>query len=300
MSYLVHLVTFLEIYFLVAAGLTLIVGQCGSLNLAHSAFFSVGAYAAAIVSIGLGTDWLIAVIAAMLIAGLASCLLSLSAWRARGDSFVLITLALQSMFFAATNNWYSDEAGVGTLQNLTNGPFGIAGIPPPTLASFAIDDGLNISVFGAFLVAVTWLTLAKAQSSPWGRMVRACRDDEIAARSLGKRASKVRAVGIAVGCSLAAAGGALYAGYVRYVDPSIGALDQSILFLSMVILGGVQRLTGALAGASILLLLPELLRVFGISGQAAASGRNIVVGVSLCLIVFLRPQGLFGEYRLRS
>lgn len=105
---------------------------------------------------------------------------------------------------------------------------------------------------------------------------------------------------VALGCTLAAAGGALYAGYVGYIDPSAGSLDQSILFLSMVLLGGIQSFVGPFVGAGVVLLLPELLRQLGASSQLAASGRNIAVGIALCILVLARPQGLVGNYRLRS
>jgi branched-chain amino acid transport system permease protein len=148
------------------------------------------------------------------------------------------------------------------------------------------------------LVAVFSLMTWLFSSSPWGRLLKAMRDDELAARGLGKNIRLVKVQAFAVACGMVAVAGTIYASYVSYIDPSIASLDESILMLCMVIVGGGGNFRGPLVGALVLLSIPELLRFVNIPDVMAANIRLMVYGLLLVLMMHFRPQGLAGEYRL--
>jgi branched-chain amino acid transport system permease protein len=124
------------------------------------------------------------------------------------------------------------------------------------------------------------------------------RDDELAAKNLGKNVQLLKVQALFVACALAAVAGALYASYTSYIDPSLASMDQSILLLSMIFVGGMGNLKGPLAGAAILLLIPEVLRFMNIPDAVAAEIRVMLYGLMLVLIVRFRPEGVVGDYKV--
>jgi branched-chain amino acid transport system permease protein len=227
-----------------------------------------------------------------------SLAVSLPAWRFRGDFFVMISLAVQTLLFSLFYNWSNPNAAVGTWENLTNGPFGIAGIPKPAIFGLQLQSIASIALLALIMAGlcgfVGWLLL----HSPWGRLLQVLRDDELAARGLGKNTRLAKVQAFAVASGMVAVGGAIYAAYVGYIDPSAGNLEQSVLFLCMVIVGGVGNFRGPLVGALILLLLPEGLRFLAIPDAIAANIRLMLYGVLLVVMMHFRPQGLAGDYRI--
>ena len=300
MNYILHLLTYLGIYATLALSLNFIVGYCGRITLAHGAYFAVGAYCYAIVAMAFGPElaWSLP-LAVVLGAGL-SLLISLPATRFRGDQFVLISLVVHTVLYETMRNWGSQDSPPGTWTNLTNGTYGLTGIPRPSLLGLQLTSPLSLALlslsFACLSGAVSWLLL----SSPFGRLLKAARDDDLAARALGKNVRMTRIAAFAVSCSMASLAGAAYASYVRYVDPSLASLDESVLILSMLLVGGSgNRLTGPLTGAAFLLAVPELLRLLNVLGPMASSIQLLLYGAALVLILHLRPQGLAGEYGIR-
>lgn len=298
MNYLLHLLIFLSIYAIVAMSLNMIVGYCGFLSLAHSGYFAAGSYAYALATLELGWGFLPSLLLGIGMAAVLSLALSLPAWRFKGDTFVMVSLAVQSLLFSLYHNWSSPGAEPGTLANLTNGPFGLAGIPKPSLIYFKADSLPSIALLSLVIMALCWLLCWRLLASPWGRLLKAMRDDELALRSLGKNVRLAKIQVFAIACGMAAVAGALYASYVSYVDPSAASLDQSILMLCMVLVGGSANLKGPLVGALILLMIPELLRFAQIPDALAANVRLMLYGLALVLMTHFRPQGIAGAYRI--
>jgi len=299
MNYFLHILIYFDIYLIVALSLNIVVGYIGLLNLAHAGYFAVGCYTYALVALKLGWGIIPGMLLGATLAMILSLALSLSSWRFRGDSFVMISLAVQACLYSAFYNWSNTNAPIGSLTNLTNGSFGLSGIPKPSIFSLKLDstgDVAALSLGLAILCAVlVWLLV----SSPWGRLLKAMRDDELALRGLGKnvRLAKIQAFAIASG--LVAIAGALYASYVGYIDPSTAGLDKSILMLAMVIVGGAGNFRGPIIGAVVLLLIPEILRFVDIPDAVAANVRLLLYGLMLVVLMHFRPQGLAGEYRMR-
>ena len=299
MNYLLHLVILFDIYFIVAMSLNIVVGYCGLLTLSHAAFFGIGTYAYALSVQAWGWDFLSAAALGIGLAALASLILSLAAWRFRGDFFVLISLSIQFALFSVINNWHSPREPPGTLGNLTNGPYGLEGIPRPSIFGFAFESIESIVILFTALAVLFALLCRKLLASPWGRMLQAMRDDELAARGLGKRVRLAKVQAIAFACAMAGFAGVLYASYISFIDPATASLTDSLLLLTMIIIGGVgNTFRGPLVGAFVLLAIPEALRFADLPDQMAAELRLLIFGILLIGMMHLRPQGLAGNYRL--
>ena len=287
MSYVLHLLVYIEIYVLVAASLNLLIGYSGLLQVAHAAYYGVGAYTFALLSLKLGFGFLPATLLAGLVAGFLSLLVSLPAWRFRGDAFVMMSLAVQVALYALIYNW------VG----LTGGPFGISAIPRPAIAGISFATPHSIVLLYGAIVLGCLAVLATLKRSPFGRSLQAMRDDELAARSLGIPTRKLKVQAFGVESALVGVAGALYAAYATYIDPSSFTLDESILMLSMVIVGGTGNVRGPLVGALTLVAIPEILRLVAFPNAVAANVRLLAYGLLLIVLMHWRPQGLAGRYR---
>ena len=125
------------------------------------------------------------------------------------------------------------------------------------------------------------------------------REDELAARGLGKNTRLAKVQAFAISSALVAVAGSLYAAHVRYIDPSSATLDESILMLSMVIVGGIGNFRGPIVGAGLLLLLPEALRFLQLPDALAANLRMLIYGLLLVLLMHFRPQGIAGRLRVQ-
>ncbi|MCM2374653.1 branched-chain amino acid ABC transporter permease [Aporhodopirellula aestuarii] len=298
MNYLLHLIVYFDIYLIVALSLNLVVGYAGLLTLAHAGYYAVGAYAYALLSVNLDWGFVPAVAVGILVSAALSLAVSLCSWRLKGDFFVLASLAVQALIFSALYNWHSVDAPLGSLRNLTNGPFGIVGIHRPSLFGYSIVSPIAMAAFASVVAALCALVVWRLSDSSWGRVLVAMREDELAARGLGKNTRLLKVQVFAISSGLVAIAGALYASHVRYLDPTSATLDESILMLSMVVVGGVGNFRGPFVGAAILVGLPELLRFLSLPDAQAANLRMLIYGLMLILMMHFRPQGVAGEYRV--
>jgi len=286
MIYLAHIVVMVAIYVVLAASLDLLVGQTGILSLAHAAFYGIGAYAVAVLTLRLGASFLTAFLAAMIVSAALSVLLSLPSLRLREDYFVMATLGFQLIASNVLGNWI----------DLTRGPLGIAGVPGPRILGWVVTSQWGFVALTLLVAGSAWTVAACISASPFGRVLRAIREDELVAEALGKDTigSKIKVV--AISAMLAAAAGGLYAYYVTYIDPSAFTITESILVLAMVIIGGAGSRLGSILGALLLVVTPELLRFFGFPDSIAANTRQFLFGSVLVLVIMIRPKGLVGRY----
>ena len=299
MSYLLHLLVYFDIYLIVTLSLNLVVGYCGLLTLAHAGYYAVGGYAYALLSLNLGWGFVPAALAGAALAGVLSLAVSLPAWRLRGDFFVLASLAVQALIFSGLYNWSSSDAPLGSWRNLTNGPLGITGITGPDLLGWKVVSPLSMALFATAVAGLCAFVLWRLQSSPWGRLLLSLREDELATRGLGKNTRLAKVQAFAVSSAIVSTAGALYAAHIHYLDPSSASLDQGILMLSMVVVGGLGNFRGPLLGAAVLIALPEALRFLALPDAQAANLRMLIYGLLLVLLMHFRPQGIAGKYRLQ-
>lgn len=287
MNYLYHLIIYFEIYAIVAMSLNLLMGYGGLLQVAHAAYYGIGAYAATLLWTKLGWGFFPGLVSGGIVAGVMSLFVSLPAWRFKGDYFVMISIAVQALIYATLYNW----------TELTNGPFGISGIAHPTIAGYHFVTTGSITVLYGLLALGLGLIMAKLKWSRFGRSLQAMRDDELAARSIGMPVNRLKLQAFVIASAMVGVAGGLYASYVSYIDPTSFSLNESILMLSMVVIGGTGNVRGPLTGAAVLILLPEALRFLHLPDAIAANVRLLMYGLLLIIMMHLRPQGVAGTYR---
>ena len=289
MNYLLHILVMLEIYILLALSANQKVGLSGLLSLAQAVFYGLGAYTAAITITKFGFSYWSALPVAILICVIAALLFSFVAGKVRELYFSLATLALQIIFFSVAYNWIP----------VTNGSYGISGISNPEIFGLKINTPPSFALFGGIWVLVVIFFYVWFLKTPISRLIQATRDDQIAVLSLGKNPNYYKRISIMLSAVIAGIAGTLYATYTTYIDPSSFTLDESILILSIVLIGGAGRIIGPITGAVIYILLPELLKFLQMPDSIAANMRMILFGLLLVLIVRFKPKGLFGKYLIQ-
>ena len=285
-EYFLHILVLIGIYTVLAVSLDLLVGQTGLLSIAHAGFYGLGAYTSALLAVRLGASFLISLVAGMAVAALVSLVVSFPSLRLHDDYFVIATFGCQMILFGIFNNWVS----------FTRGPLGIPAIPQPTIFGWNVRSRISFVLLTALLAVCSYLVVTLLARSPFGRVLRAIREDEVFAQSLGKNTLRFKVTAFAVSAALAASAGVVYAHYTTFIDPSSFTVTESILVISMVIIGGPDSTWGPLIGAAVLVTLPEALRLLGLPGSVAANLRQVFYGVSLVVIMMVRPRGLVGRY----
>ena len=282
MLYLLHVATIAGIYCILALSFGFLAGQAGLLSLAHAAFFGIGGYIAALLSTCYGLPLGTCIVGAFVGAGVLSVLASAPSLRLSQDYLMLATLGFQMLLSAVFINW----------TVVTNGPLGITQIPLPTVFGHTIASQGGYLVVVVATVCATVIVLGRLSDSPYGRVLRLVREDQVLAQAAGKSVAYFKVTAFCVSCGIAGVAGALYCFYVRFVDPTSFSIGDSIQILAMAMIGGPRRRLGAIAGVIVIVSLPELLRVIGLSSAAAANIRQIAYGAALVLFMLLRPRGL--------
>lgn len=289
MEYLLHILILICIYCIVGISLNLVAGYTGLISIAHAAFYGIGAYTAALLSLRFGFNFLIAIPAAVVVAAILGFIIGFPSLRIRDDFFVIATFGLQVIIFSIMNNW----------MELTNGPLGLPGIPQPQLFGYNFTSHIDFLVLTGFFAVLVYLIARRIANSPFGNVLRAIREDELFAKSLGKNTSLYKVGIFSIGAGLVAIGGALYAYYISFIDPTSFTVTESIFMLSIVIVGGAGRLSGSVLGAVLLVTFPEILRFVGMPNAIAANMRQILYGGLLVVFMMWRPKGILGEFAFR-
>lgn len=286
MDYLLHILVLISIFAALSVSLDLVAGHAGLVSMAQAAFCGLGAYASAVCTTRLGLPFPAGVLAGMLVAGAASFIVSLPSLRLHDDAFVIGTFGFQVILFSVFNNW----------MELTKGPLGIPGIPNPLIFGWRVDTRMEYLVLAVAFTVLTYFVVGRLTSGPFGRVLQAIREDEVFAKAHGKNTLYFKVTAFAVSAALAAMAGSLYAHYMTYIDPTSFTVMESILIISMVIIGGAGSLWGPLVGALVLVTLPEALRFVGFPSATAANLRQIIYGSLLVVMMMFRPRGLVGKY----
>lgn len=286
MEYLLHIIVMVGIYTVLAVSLDLLVGQTGLLSIAHAAFFGLGAYTSALLAVHLGAPFPLSILVGVGVAVLVSFIVSLPSLRLHDDYFVIATFGFQMILFSVFNNWI----------DLTGGPLGIRDIPKPSIFGWTIRSQLGFLALALILGLFAYALVGLLTSSPFGRVLRAIREDEVLAKSLGKNTLRYKVTAFAVSAAMAGCAGSLYAHYMNYIDPTSFTVVESILVISMVIIGGAGSRWGPLVGAVVLVSLPEALRFVGLPNSSAANLRQIIYGTLLLMMMMFRPRGILGKY----
>jgi branched-chain amino acid transport system permease protein len=265
------------LYAVVAISLTLVAGTAGQISLGHAGLLAIGAYASALLATGLKLPVTATILSAGLITAVLGTLIILPAFRLRGHYVTVATLGVGEIVTLAILNW----------DSLTNGPIGLVAIPPLSAFGTALRSGAAIYEIALIVLIAFALLQARLLRSHLGRTLRAIRDDDVAARACGVRLDRYKGLAFAMAGFGAGIAGALMAHIFSYVNHETFTSQVSLLALTMVILGGLGNVAGAIVGAVALVSLPELFR-------AAAEYRMLIYGLALLLLIRFRPQGLLG------
>jgi branched-chain amino acid transport system permease protein len=265
------------LYAILAMSLTLVAGTAGLISLGHAGLLAIGAYASALLAIKLKLPIGLSILAAGCITAALGTLLIFPSFRLRGHYVTIATLGVGEIVTLVILNW----------DGLTNGPIGLTAIPPLPFAGWRVLGPIWIYESSLVLLMLLALLQHRLLGSHLGRTLRAIRDDDIAARCYGIALDRYKGLAFAVASFSAGIAGAMLAHIYSYVNHETFGAQVSLLALTMVILGGLGNVAGAILGAVLLVSLPEIFR-------AAAEYRLLIYGLALLLLIRFRPQGLLG------
>ncbi len=321
-NFWVRMLDFALLYVLLALGLNIVVGYAGLLDLGYVAFYAVGAYTfgllaspqlaeafpgiAAMFPKGIHLSvWLVIPLGAA-IAGLAGMLLGAPTLKLRGDYLAIVTLGFGEIIRVFVNN-------LDRPVNITNGPKGIQQIDSARL--FTIDFGRPGELFGFDISSVTkyyYLLLAlvvvsvlicyRLERSRVGRAWMAIREDEIAAKAMGINTRNLKLLAFGMGATFGGVSGVMFATFQNFISPESFSLQESVMIVAMVVLGGIGHIPGVVLGALLLAALPEALR--WVAGELdlqrltdgrldAAILRQLLIALAMIAIMLARPRGLW-------
>ncbi|MCK9376889.1 MAG: branched-chain amino acid ABC transporter permease [Syntrophobacterales bacterium] len=279
-AYALHLAILAGIYIILTVSINLIVGYAGQVSLGHAAFYGIGAYASALVSLHWHLPWPAAALAALLAAGLCGLALGLPTLRLKEDYLAIVTLGFGVIVDLVFLN-----------LDITGGPDGLPGIPPPSFLGLSFREPWHFLILVVVMVALVLGVTYRLVDSYHGRALRAIRDHEITAQVMGINTPAYKIMIFTLAAALAGLAGSLYAHYITFINPETFGLHTSILILTMVVLGGMGSIVGSVLGAIILTLLPELLREIH-------AYQDLVYGGLLVVLLIWRPEGLLGRGKL--
>ena len=321
-NFWVRMIDFALLYVLLALGLNIVVGYAGLLDLGYVAFYAVGAYMFALLAsphlvetfpaiqamlpAGMHTSvWLVIPIAA-LVAGAAGMLLGAPTLKLRGDYLAIVTLGFGEIIRVFMNN-------LDRPLNLTNGPKGLQQIDPVTF--FGINFAKTGELFGyeisgvtkyyylfLVLVIISVIICYRLERSRIGRAWMAVREDEIAAKAMGLNTRNLKLMAFGMGATFGGVSGVMFATFQGFVSPESFSLQESVMIVAMVVLGGIGHIPGVVLGAVLLAALPEALR--WVAGELdlqrltdgrvdAAILRQLLIALAMIVIMLMRPRGLW-------
>ncbi len=290
MDYVYHILVMASLYVILATSFNVVIGLAGMFALSHAAFYAVGAYVTALLTTRYGLPFPVPLLAGVLIAAVIGGIGALPALRVGGHYLVIITLALQVIVGDTLRN----------AQDFTGGADGVSGIPSVRLFGASLNTPGSFLVFAVIVALLCFLITRAIAWAPFGRALRAMRENEVAAKAVGKNILLLKLLAFIISASLASVAGSLLAQYITFVSPASFTAEQTIFILAMVILGGTGNLLGSVLGAVFLTVLPELLKFVDLPEATADLIRNVFYGLILILLLRFRLGGLLPEnYRLK-
>ncbi len=290
------------IWAILAVSLNLVVGYTGLLSVAHIGFFGIGAYTVAILTSDaayeqlrteaiptFGLPFFAALPVGVALGGLAAIAVGVVFNRFRDDIFVLVSFGFAIIAFNVFLNW----------RTLTRGAFGIHEIAKPQIGNWVFDGELEFLALVAFFLLLVVLVCWFIVTTSFGRVLTAIREDEQATEVFGYQVTHYKLAVWVLSAMMAALAGGFFASWTTFIDPNSFILLESMLLVSIVIMGGLATIWGSLLGAMAFVLLEEGMRFIPfLPTEYVGQARQVVLGVLLVLLMLFRPQGLVGRYRL--
>ena len=290
-NYLVAMAIFAGIYALLALGLNLVWGMAGMINLGLVGFFAMGAYVAALLAKKAGLPMVLGILAGIVVTAAAGAVVAMITARLRGDYLAIITLGFSEVIRLVASNeiW------------LTNGTDGISGIPGPargqvTPATFNL---IYLAIVAA-VVAIVLVLMERIRSAPYGRVLRAIRDDDQVTAVAGKPVIAFKVEAFAVSAGVLGLAGALYGHYTSFIAPDAFTSLISIYIVLALTAGGTGNNRGAVLGAALVIFFMESTRfvtgaIPGLKPVQVAAVREMLIGLALIVVLRVRPTGVLPE-----
>ncbi len=287
MDLFLHLCIMILIYIIFALSLNLEVGYTGLFNFGHVAFFGIGAYTSALLTLH-HVPFELSLLIALAMAGSWGFLLSLPSLKLRGDYFGIATLGFGEIIRMIFQNevW------------LTKGPMGLPGIPKPTLLFYTFGSLPKYLFLALGFAMITFLIFRVILRSPFGRVLRAIREDEVATEALGKNVFHFRIKSFVIGSIFAGLAGTLWGHYTTFISPGDFTLLETILVLLIIVLGGKGTEWGPVLGAILIIFFQESLRFLRLPAEYTrylAPLQQMLFGGVLVLLMIFRPEGILRE-----
>lgn len=281
-NYAMRVVIYIGLYIVLALGLNVVMGFTGLLNIGHAAFYATGAYTTAILMHSCGFSFWLTVpigIGIGIVMGLA---IGFPTLRLRDDYLAMVTLGFGQIVYIVANNW----------MGLTRGPRGIPGIPPPGIGfsgwHYVIESYRDYYYLILFFIFLTIYACIRVRDSRVGLAWMAIREDEDVAAVMGINPGYYKTLAFAFSAGLGALAGSFFSVFQSFVSPNSFTILESVIIITIPILGGLGSISGTVIGAAIMIGLPEAFR-------AASEYRMVAVGAIMVLMMIFRPEGLFGK-----
>jgi len=275
--YHLHVLIMAGIFAILALSLNLLLGYTGQLSLGHAAFFGIGAYTSALLTLRLDWSFWLGLPAAAALAGLAGWSIGRLALKLRGAYFVLVTISFAGVISLVSINW----------MDLTNGPLGLPGVPAPELGPLSLRTKSAYYYLVLLGAGLAYAVCRRLVHSRVGRAFVALRENEPLAESVGIDGTRYLVLAAVVSAALAGVAGSLYAHYTRFVSPEVFLFSYTVTMVIMVVGGGKGTLAGPVVGALLFTILPEALRE-----AVAWQWQMLAYGVLLVLLVYFLPRGI--------
>jgi branched-chain amino acid transport system permease protein len=280
-NYWIRIACWVGLYALLASGLNVVVGLAGLLDLGYVAFYGIGSYTFALLAsnqFNIHWSFWVIVVVALAMTALAGILLGIPVLRLRGDYLAIVTLGFGEMTYILLIN-------LDRPVNITNGTNGIVGIDKPWLGDIRFDSDWQYYYLILGFLILGLFVIRRVNRSRLGRAWVALREDEVAAAASGINTTTTKLWAFALGASFAGAVGSISAALQGSVFPDSFLFTESTLILAMVVLGGMGNIVGAVVGAAVLVIVPELLRPL-------QNYRLLIFGLLLMVMMIFRPEGI--------
>ena len=281
-DYLIHMANFALYYMIAAVSLDIVAGFLGEISFGHAGFLAIGAYTTAILAMQVFPEswagfW-IALLIGGILAALAGVVVGIPALRISGQYFFMVTMGFGEIIRFLLLN----------LDDLTGGSLGITAIPPPSIHGFTFTERWHFYYLFLGVLILTLVPIMLLRRSYIGRAWIAIREDPVAAEAMGVRLTSYKVLAFVISAFFAGIAGGLLASYLNFLHPSNFLATESIMILTMVLLGGPGLIYGALFGAVVMTGLGEVLRPL-------AEARMLVIGALMMLLMILKPRGILGK-----
>jgi branched-chain amino acid transport system permease protein len=281
-DYSQHILVMTCIFAILTISLDVIVGYMGQISLGHSAFFGVGAYTSALLSLKLGASVWLGWLAGFVLAGVLGLVVGyVSLRRTRGIPLAIITFGFGLVLWLICTNWYRLTRGWGGLPGI---PYPVIGIPGFIEVRFQSTFSYYYLVLA--LLMFTVFLVKRVLRCRFGRGIVALRENEALARSVGVDSLRHYVLAFALGTALAGLAGCAYAHFIRLITPGLLSMDYVFIMYIMLIVGGKATIPGPIIGAAIFVLLPEWLRM-------AEEFRPILLGIIFLTVILFMPRGVY-------